>query len=114
MAFLVGGTWVAKDQMSQQFGKFFQITEVVSVQSEVNSIAKFVYTDSFDDSIPAPDHFSAYIRARMHAREKRDSAKDFWGTEYKLEVNPQKILIRSAGPDKTYQNTDDIVAVYHR
>lgn len=112
-----GGGYATNDDFKAKIDKIINYTKVISVQYEVNNIAKMVYMDTFDDLQPRSQDFTSYVKKNMKNKvgQNRDTTKDFWGREYKLEYFPSenKFVVRSAGPDTRYNNDDDIICGYY-
>jgi hypothetical protein len=83
----------------------------VAVRQELRDITTMVYVDSFFGEAPKSENFSDYLHRNMIVREankNRDTAKDFWGTPYRLEADQHSFAIVSAGPDGVFGTNDDI------
>lgn len=113
---LVGGGVASKDKISLQVEKVIHYTEIVAVQSEINDLAKIAYLDFTTDGRASLniENFADYCRKNLLAKEgsNRDTSKDFWGTEYKLEISEKKFRIVSAGPDRQFGTDDDVISGY--
>ena len=86
-----------------------------AIQVEMSNICKVIHLDSIDGTIPDtdPEIFAAYIRRNIMAQKSdvtRDFSKDFWGTQYRLEVKNRVATVVSAGPDKSFDTKDDVRA----
>ena len=86
-----------------------------AIQAEMSNICKVIHLDSIDGTVPDTDAeaFANYIRKNIIAQKndvKRDFAKDFWGTGYRLELKNRVATVVSAGPDKSFDSKDDIRA----
>lgn len=86
-----------------------------AIQVEMSNICKVIHLDSIDGTIPDtdPEIFAAYIRRNIIAQKNdvtRDFSKDFWGTQYRLEVKNRVATVVSAGPDKAFDTKDDVRA----
>jgi hypothetical protein len=113
----VGGGYATNDDVKAKIDKIIGYTKVVSVQYEVNNIAKMVYLDTLDGTQPVAGEFTAYVKKNMKNKvgQTRDTTKDFWGTLYKLQYFPgeNKFVVSSAGPDKAFGSDDDIISGYY-
>jgi hypothetical protein len=113
---IAGGTAATSPQIKAQIGKIVEATKVVATQMEVNDIAKMVYLDVIADQAPKPTEFEAYLKANMKTRNgiHRNTSQDFWGTTYGLAYDsPNHVLyVISAGPDKTFNDSDDVFSSF--
>lgn len=85
----------------------------VTVQSEVNNIARRIRQDSaMGDKIPTAEEFPDWIRSNFRKKEgiHRDQAIDLWGNPYGLSIDGAMAKVISAGADKKLGTADDIVA----
>ena len=114
LATVLAGGVASKDKLMDQYSKIINITQVVAVQSEVNDIAKMIYLDTIDQTAPTVEAFQEYVRKNMRTKvgQSRDTSLDFWGTAYKFERDPDRIVVMSAGPDKEFSTEDDIQTGY--
>jgi hypothetical protein len=74
-----------------------------------------IYLDSIDGSAPKnQEEFVTYVRKNMKTKvgQTRDTSLDNWGTTYRYEILPSEFRVSSAGPDKAYNTSDDIVTGY--
>lgn len=118
--FLIGA---GAKQAGQQLDFMQNIAKTLVTMTEVNGIKKIVYFDFILEcrvSIPLSESgWSEYIRQRMSSDDPlRDTSKDMWITPYTISVSGNSghtprptFTIRSAGPDRQYLTSDDIVAV---
>lgn len=85
----------------------------LAAQNELNGIARVLHTDSMSAmELPTPEQFADYIRKNVIRKENvnRDPATDMWGTGYQLTIEGRTARVSSAGPDKQFGTSDDIVA----
>ena len=114
VAVATGGA-MNKDLLQAQITRFTETAKVAAVQQEVNDLAKMVYLDTFDDTAPTPEHFKEWVHRNMKPRigTHRDTSLDFWGHTYRLIIGRARVIVRSAGPDGTYENEDDVYSGFH-
>lgn len=108
----------------EQMKYFTDIAKITLTQHEVNSIAHLIYSGEIvgGERLPekSDEEWAKYIRAQMRSKlSGRDSSKDFWMTPYRVEevdvvpgLTRSGFVVRSAGPDATGYNDDDITSGY--
>ena len=94
IAAMAGGTAMSPE-IKAKIAKITNYTKVIATQTEVNSIAKIIYMDTFDNI-------------------QRDTSKDQFGIpyRYKLVMRKRTFKVTSAGPDMKFGTSDDIYAGY--
>lgn len=91
----------------------FSFSSAISVQTEVNNIARRIQqTSMMGDPVPTPETFAEFVHANFQQTEgvNRDQAIDFWGQPYVLTIDGAVARVISAGPDRKLGTADDIVA----
>lgn len=94
---------------------------VVSIESVVNSqrigmVAHALELAMIDDNPPKvedPKVFKATVRKLVKIGKKNigDPSNDYWGTELRMRLQKNLIIIYSAGPDKKFGTKDDQNAI---
>lgn len=110
---------------AEQMEYLTNIVKITLTQSETDSISYIVYTDKVmgnENSLPylSEEEWAEYIRRQMASKAKnRDTSKDLWIRPYEiLETDPvpgregRGFVVRSSGPDGSFETKDDIVSGY--
>jgi hypothetical protein len=64
------------------------------------------------EQLPLAD-FRSFLRDHLRSRDRlRDPSQDPWGTPFKLARAPEGFRVLSAGPDKRWNTSDDLVRSY--
>lgn len=82
---------------------------------EMAGIASAVANDYTESQQLPLDNFPDFLRRNMREAkggDKRDKARDPWGTEYRLAATEKGFEVRSAGPDAQWSTADDLVVPY--
>jgi hypothetical protein len=102
---IVKGTSLFKDLVGGSFK--------TNTRQEVEMIARLIRADVFSgERAPTPSMFKAYLERSItqEKKNKKGVAYDYWGTLYTLQLQGlTELRIVSAGPDKVFGNTDDIM-----
>lgn len=100
-----------KGALQKNFDIVDKVRVVTTANIEIKSIAEAVYMEWLDSDTLPLDDFSQFMRANMEEAkggDKRDKAKDMWGTPYRLARVRTGFEIQCAGPDKKWNSADDI------
>jgi hypothetical protein len=112
VAIMLGGVYKGAEKAKP----LLEYTRTIGVQREVNAIAQMIQLDSLDNPLPTVEGFAEYVKRNFHVEGglSRDVSKDMWGTSYALLVGANgEFTVRSAGPDKKFGDSDDVVALGH-
>lgn len=103
-----------KDNISAQFQKIIGVTEVAVTQHELNDLAKMIYLDAIGETRILPEQLVEYCRKNLLTKpgQERDTSLDRWGTTYRLTYSGKSFKVQSAGPDKVFDSSDDIISGY--
>jgi hypothetical protein len=99
-----------KDRLSSVMG----VSEKVVTKQRMISIIETARLKLASDeplSFKSDASFRAFVRKniRIKGNDKADSSLDMWGTPFKGKLNQRGLTISSAGPDKKFGTTDDII-----
>ena len=99
-----------KDRLSSVMG----VREKVVTKQRMISIIETARLKLASDeplSFKSDASFRAFVRKniRIKGNDKADSSLDMWGTPFKGKLNQRGLTISSAGPDKKFGTTDDII-----
>jgi hypothetical protein len=91
-------------------------TTTVAVQAEVNEISHLIVLDQISgEKLPGtPQEVVEYLRKNMRVKGQiasettRDPSKDQFGVEYHVTYGEGSVIVTSAGPDKTFDTSDDV------
>jgi hypothetical protein len=110
---------------AEQLEYLTNIVKITLTQSETDSIAYMVYSDKVmgnEGRLPylSDEEWAEYIRKQMESKTKnRDTSKDLWIRPYEiLETDPvpgrngMGFVVRSSGPDGSFETKDDIISGY--
>ena len=95
--------------------KHFDVIGKVQVAAtgggQLQAIAEAVAREFANEGTLPVNHFPQFLHENLRARagaDKRDVAKDYWGTEYQLAVKDDGFEVQSAGPDQAWKTADDL------
>jgi hypothetical protein len=99
-----------KDRLSSVMG----VSEKVVTKQRMISIMEIARLKLASDeplSFNSDASFRTFVRKniRIKGNDKADSSLDMWGTPFKGKLNQRGLTISSAGPDKKFGTTDDII-----
>lgn len=92
-----------------------KVGAAATYEIEMAGIADAVAMEYTENERLPLDNFSDFLRQNMREARggnKRDRAKDPWGTDYKLAQAPNGFEVRSAGPDTEWGTKDDLTRFY--
>jgi hypothetical protein len=100
------------------------LTKKMMTKYEIDQFEHQIFLDFTVNNIPIPSKnefgWRDYIRAKNKNKDNisRDPSIDLWGIPYQIRPSssvsldlPPGLMIRSAGPDTTFYNDDDIYTV---
>ena len=95
--------------------KHFDVIGKVQVAAtgggQLQAIAEAVAREFANEGTLPVANFPQFLRDNLRTRtgaDKRDVAKDYWGTEYQLAVKNDGFAVQSAGPDQAWKTADDL------
>ena len=95
--------------------KHFDVIGKVQVAAtgggQLQAIAEAVAREFANEGTLPVANFPQFLRDNLRTRtgaDKRDVAKDYWGTEYQLAVKNDGFEVQSAGPDQAWKTADDL------
>ena len=95
--------------------RFVSATKQVVVQSEISDILRFIHLDAIDgpQGVPTSQGFADYLRRNMKTDghgASRDVSLDLWQSPYQIEMMGNRVIVKSAGPDRVFGSADDIAS----
>lgn len=100
------------------------LTKKMMTTYEIDQLEHQIYLDFASNNLPIPSKnefwWREYIREKSKSKKNisRDPSVDLWGIPYQIRPSssvsldlPSGLMIRSAGPDTTFYNDDDIYTV---
>lgn len=111
LAALILVAYLNAGAMKKHFSVISRVQVAATGAGQLHAIADAVAREfAHEGTLPA-GNFPDFLRANLRTRaggDKRDVARDAWGTEYQLAVKQDGFEVRSAGPDKRWQTDDDL------
>ena len=88
----------------------FRLAEDMSTSAELMQIEAaleqhYLLNDRY------PDDFSEFLEENFHSKLKKVTL-DSWGTPYRFARQGERYVIRSAGPDRAFDNADDVFLLH--
>jgi hypothetical protein len=112
---MLGGVGVhsggaVKDRVKSVFG----VSEKVVTRQRMVSVmesARLQLASGEELSFNSDAAFRRFVKKniRIRGNDKADASLDMWGTPFKGKLSQRGLTISSAGPDKKFGTTDDIV-----
>lgn len=103
----VGG-WYFQHRRDRVVKALLNQTRATETQIELAVIAR-VTRDFRIGEGRYPQDFQAFLRRSLRPNKPFPVGTDFWGRPYRLELEPDGFVVRSAGADGRYQTRDDLI-----
>jgi len=76
---------------------------------EMSNMGRQLRLAQLHDHAPAHEQdFEAFLLEEFEQQEERDVTRDHWGEPYTLDIQPDRFLIVSNGPDRELNTEDDL------
>lgn len=105
-----------KDVLTEKAKGFVTSIESVVNNQRIGMVSHALELAMIDENPPNiedPKIFKATVRKLVKIGKKNigDPSKDYWGTELRIRLEKNLIIIYSAGPDKQFGSADDQHAI---
>ena len=89
---------------------FTDQARAVSTQVEMLSLRSYLATSVAFEETPRTADIGAYLDVHHPGSPKNEAlSRDAWGNPYELEIDPNRLILRSLGPDGRWGTSDDLV-----
>ena len=108
MSLLVALVQTQGGMVEEKYDDMIDDILVVVTQFELRNLHTAVSASEIGGEEITEANFSEFVRDNMLAQFRADTALDFWGQAYALNVGSEEMTITSAGPDELMGSEDDI------
>lgn len=96
---------LALSAAANMLSPLFDLHRASQAQADCNAIERELLKSSPDAGLFLSENFAGFLRAH------KLPILDPWGTRYRVERSGALVLrVRSAGPDRAFESTDDVVS----